>query len=192
MFIRSALVVLAGFLATSAEARSLHPDTFKKTSQLIEFDLPKNMHELLPSVLTIDSVKKTATLILNPRPFCPPGHFCAAVMPQPIVYTLPIVDSKQDNCRVTRYVARKDQRPVDGSLEQLLIIDRTNSICESMADVSHLKVEVRHITVTSGMNGRVVRRDARYFGLGFGSAVPTQSWPTPGRGPIARPLPLGR
>lgn len=49
---------------------------------------------------------------------CPPGRFCAQVMPAPEVHLLPVVSNQAIGC-ASNYVAQSDQRPVDGALVRL-------------------------------------------------------------------------
>jgi hypothetical protein len=60
---------------------------------------------------------------------CPAGKLCTMEMPQPIYAKLPIVEIEKSECG-DRIVAAVDSRPVDGQLQQIIIMDYTNATCE--------------------------------------------------------------
>jgi hypothetical protein len=68
--------------------------------------------------LSFDSTNATVTFFLKPN--CQPNRPCIRVAFLPVVLTLPVIKVTKDQCDTT-YLAKIDNRPVDGDLKQLVI-----------------------------------------------------------------------
>ena len=90
-------------------------------------------HEWLNDVesgsITVDVTKQEITLSLVTGWTCPPNMACIAVMPEPVVIKLPIVNTYSDWCGSTTYEAEIDATPADGLYETLVVTDYSNLNC---------------------------------------------------------------
>lgn len=102
----------------------------------------------------IDKKGNNITLILNTPFYCPEGHFCAQVMPDPHVIQLPLKDSKQDSCGNMIYTAELDERPFDGNYQELVVIDHRRSNCEIAYPAM---TEVTYTVITPGFFTPVIK-----------------------------------
>lgn len=79
--------------------------------------------------IEVNYEKQNLKLFAQTRFHCPPGRYCAAVMPAPLQIELPIQSVKTDVCNVKQIVASEDRRPVDGDLQQVTLTDASLSTC---------------------------------------------------------------
>lgn len=79
--------------------------------------------------LTLNYDKSEVSLNIDVAFHCPDGRICAQVMPVPVQIELPIVSVKTDGCGVRTVTAQLDQRPADGTLQQIKISDPSEMTC---------------------------------------------------------------
>lgn len=131
----SALVVSVSLLSSGvASARSMRP--MNVSADLLRWNVDKDLsgaQNLTGGSIQIDRLvgrlAGQVTLRLDPAWSCPPNALCAMMMPPPIFLTMPIVNTIEDRCGSVITTARVDERPVDGNLAELTIVDHSNSIC---------------------------------------------------------------
>jgi hypothetical protein len=133
--------LLSVLLFSLSSQASLHTFEFVAGSQfqLVEYQLDEAHQprgQITGGKLTIG--KSLVELNIRVKKVCPPGRFCTMEMPAPIYVKLPIVEIEKSDCG-NRIVAQMDGRPVDGSLEQLVITDYTGAVCA--VDASTIEVE---------------------------------------------------
>ncbi|MGE4130879.1 MAG: hypothetical protein AB7F86_04540 [Bdellovibrionales bacterium] len=80
--------------------------------------------------VSINLVEKSIKLTLQPAMKCPAGALCAMVMPAPIEVELPLVKAEVGSCHELVYTARKNLMPVDGPLNEIIVIDNSTNYCE--------------------------------------------------------------
>jgi hypothetical protein len=128
---------------TNVQARSLHPETFTKTAELLTWDFDQdsylNNYEVINAQVQVNEVTKIARLVFNVKNNCPPNAFCVAYIPV-LTIELPLKTVKSDSCGAVVYTAEENKMPVDGTHQILKITDYSNSICE-MVYVADMTIE---------------------------------------------------
>jgi len=116
------------------------------------------------ATITINLEKKTIVLFMARRFYCPPGQFCPMGMPAPITISLPITEIKGGECNTTIYVAQKDQRFADGSLQRLEVQDNREFYknCRSILAVPGVKVS--YDTISSRMSSEEMTTHSEFTG----------------------------
>ncbi|HAZ13033.1 MAG: hypothetical protein A2X86_09595 [Bdellovibrionales bacterium GWA2_49_15] len=121
------------FGLSTANATSLHPDTFLQVADLITWDFAVDGHlrtlDVTGGKVKINPVTKIASLTFDLANDCPVDAHCFVSIPE-FKIELPIIKITRDRCGVITYVAERDLMPVDGALEKLVIKDTTSSVCE--------------------------------------------------------------
>ena len=121
---------------SSANATSLHPDTFLQSANLLTWDFDVDSHlrhlDVTDGTLTVNPVSKVASLTFNLANHCPPNAYCLHYLPYAPDYKiqLPITKTSKDRCGVVTYVAERNMMPADGVHEKLVIKDTSFSVCE--------------------------------------------------------------
>lgn len=93
------------------------------------------------------------TLEIQPNADTTTGPFARTTQPYIEVIKLPIVSEEQnDVCGGRVITARADARPVDGALEELVLTDYRNELCEIYRPY---RVTVTYSTTTAGFGGPV-------------------------------------
>lgn len=152
----STLVVLGSI---NADARSMRQDFESAEITHMNIDAKSQLAtERLDGsgLVYINHTQNTATLQLNRKFYCPPGRFCAQVMPAPVIITLPIKKVSEGACNSIIYVAAEDKRPVDGMYQGLRITDnkRFSESCLNTRFVDSTFVEYK--TISPGFGAPVV------------------------------------
>lgn len=94
-------------------------------------------------------------LIAHQRVYCPAGEMCIMSVPLPVHIRLPIVQREFTSCG-DRYVALVDQRPMDGSLQKLEVIDYSRATCKRVIPAL---VEARYtVAFFDRVHGKPVER----------------------------------
>ena len=118
---------------SSANATSLHPDTFLQSANLLTWDFDVDSHlrhlDVTDGTLTVNPISKVASLTFNLANTCPPNAFCLIYIPE-FKIQLPITKISKDRCGVVTYVAERNMMPADGAHEKLVIKDTSFSVCE--------------------------------------------------------------
>lgn len=118
--------------------------------------------------IKLDYQNQTARLYVD-RNVCPPGMYCTMEMRPPMIITLPIVSVEVGNCNIKTVIAREDQRPVDGMLKQLTVVDFSENTCPTFAkiigDAEYLTTvynsyQGMEVTEVSTMKTKLVRHEA--------------------------------
>lgn len=84
--------------------------------------------------LTANYENRTLKLRVESAPACPVGMMCPQVL-KIMNVELPIVSEKTDSCGFHKVVARIDQRPVDGALQEIVLHDVINQSCPTIVQV---------------------------------------------------------
>ena len=123
---------------------------------------PQFNGQVLKADVLVNGLAKEVTLTLLVDT-CPKGAKCAHINgPTEREITLPIVKQETDGCGARMITAKKDLRPVDGAKQQLVVIDNTKNICESVTpwDPTIVTYEVE----TAGFGGPVVKMFSTFSG----------------------------
>lgn len=127
------ILLIALVSAFTSNARSLHPNTFIKSATLTSFtNIDQDSHlaklNIIGGNVSINELKNEVALNLEYAPVCRPHLFCAAVLMNHKI-ELPIVSRYTDRCNNHVVIAKRDERPVDGVLSQLVIVDHSENRC---------------------------------------------------------------
>ncbi len=128
----------------------------------VQLDPEQNLGNIIYGDVRVDQGEKSITLRLQPAMTpCPSGFFCAQVMPEAVEITLPLVSVEKTACGDT-YIASRDQRPVDGMLTEIKVIDYSRALCHVhlvntvMVDYTHQyfdRLNFREVTLRSIFGG---------------------------------------
>jgi hypothetical protein len=95
------------------------------------WDSKLNVEQNANGLMHVDYDAQTVSLTVPRRmPRCPRDMACIQVMPSPMIVQLPITDIKTDSCGIRTVVALKDQRPVDGILQKIKLVDASDATCQ--------------------------------------------------------------
>ncbi|OQW55117.1 MAG: hypothetical protein A4S09_16965 [Proteobacteria bacterium SG_bin7] len=157
-----AIATFSMLASTIAEARSVK--AFTLNAQLKKMHIDPNSYlakeRFRAGSIVVDQFTKTITLQLDRKWYCPPGALCSMVMPAPIIIKLPLVSVTNGACNSLIFEARRDQRPVDGNLTVLSVVDNSRFNCPSLHPVEPTEVHLE--TVSAGMDGHVVKTHSSF------------------------------
>jgi hypothetical protein len=118
-------------------AMELKDVRFRSTwhAELTRFNLDEKLAaaRVQAGQIEIDEMINEATLSLIPAFYCPPGRFCAQVVPMPITISLPIVSKVKDECGSKIIVARNGN-------EELMIRDNAKNKCAQTSPTANTEV----------------------------------------------------
>jgi hypothetical protein len=148
-------ILLMGILA-QADALPVTRTYQSKISKLVlDPQLQKafgEISEVYGGRIVLDFNKKIATLILNRKSTCPPGKFCTAVMPAPIVITLPIVPVKhetkdEENCGIKIITATDviDEPFIPEVATTITVLDNRRNICPTLQALSPTEIHLEYV-----------------------------------------------
>lgn len=167
IFVYVAIVTVFASLATQADARSIMPPRpIELVSFLSEFNTDPELHyagQVESGDVVVDETNNQIRLMLHIAFHCPPGLFCAQVMPAPIMVTLPITHESVNSCGSRIYGASHDDRPVDGIYESLTVIDNTKNECPHLVALPATEV-IHDIRYYDRINGGMVDLHSIYTG----------------------------
>ena len=106
-------------------------------ASLDHFNVDQNAsiaHDVSSGSVSVNLSRKTVTLVLLRTYHCTTA-VCPQFMIAPTVIELPLVKKETDTCGGVTYTAKKDLRPVDGSLQELTVNDGHNFSCPSFVRV---------------------------------------------------------
>ncbi len=160
---KTLIIALSIAFTTQAQARTLNPETFVKTAQILTFDFDQDssysQREFVGGEIRVNAVTRHAVLTLQPAYYCPPNALCAPFV-ESIKIELPITNVEKDGCNIRTYTAMKDERPVDGSLKELVIKDYSHSPCE-MVYVAPTTIQYT-LKYYDRLHGRGVEQNSRF------------------------------
>jgi hypothetical protein len=145
--------------SAGAQATSLHPDTYARVAQLVNFDIDKNLigNTILSAQVKVNAVSKQLQLDIEHR-ICEgrPGDGMATCAGYSASNStrLPIVEVVKGSCGETIYVARRDARPVDGLYREVIVTDNSTMLCEIYLPADQMTV-VEYTVVTPGWGSPV-------------------------------------
>jgi hypothetical protein len=142
-----AVAMLTGLIAQADLGSRIY------TSRLTTINLDKKLANQFGQIdvdggsVTLDYGRKEATLTLYRRMHCPPGRFCALVMPAPIIFKLPITSQRTDGCK-SKIVTATDVVPflpvVPDQVTTLTITDNTKNICPTFVALEPTEVVLNY------------------------------------------------
>lgn len=91
--------------------------------------------------VTVDLVQKEIILTFQTQRRCPKNAFCIMSMPAPIIERVPLTEVRTGGCQEVIYLGSDDQRPVDGLLSTIRVIDNSKNYCESFRMFSPTEVQ---------------------------------------------------
>lgn len=80
--------------------------------------------------IVISEAKGTITLSLIQDLGCKPNQPCITLLPNSYNVELEIVSEEFDSCNAKKITASRDNTPVDGSLEEIVVYDYSQATCE--------------------------------------------------------------
>ncbi len=96
-----------------------------------KFDPKLGLKNDAPGSITVNYDEQTVyMLVARPGVPCAEDRNCPVGMPAPLIVKLPITSIKTDNCGINTVIAQKDQRPVDGILQKIQLVDATDATCQ--------------------------------------------------------------
>lgn len=127
----TAITLLSGISANANETAVRRPQAPVLYSQFLTMDIDKNFGNdtYISGYVALDLEKNEILFSLQPQSSCPVGRMCLAVMPMPYEVTIPVSEVHFDRCGATIYVAKRDLRPVDGAMQQIVVTDNSTNIC---------------------------------------------------------------
>jgi hypothetical protein len=142
---KNAMISLALFVASlSANATSLHPDTFVQAARLTDIRMDKGYTDtVVAAQIQVNMVTKVARLTLKHPTICGSarvGQPACLGFRSDTVIEVPIVSSHIDTCGSRVITARKNMMPVDGPLVQLVIKDNRTMTCKTFVAVPGTEV----------------------------------------------------
>ena len=167
-YLMLAAISLVGISSSSAEARMTRAPHQVAVAQLEVVEIDRD-HGGLQNVVSGDISINLSTgrvkLFLVRKNNCPEGRLCMAMMPAPFMLDLPLVKTETNECNVTIYTALKDQRPVDGALQEITVIDNSRNSCPTLHHLLALPAtEVEYHSVSAGFGGPVIDATSRFRG----------------------------
>lgn len=150
---KTLITMLALCVSIASFATSI---VIEENAILVELDLDENfaknrgLENATIAMVTVDYKNYEVTLTIE-KPFsCPDGEFCAMVMPEPEVITLPIISRSIDGCNFIDIVAEIDDIKSDGIKETIEVTDYSRGYCEipvySMITVVHTEAWIDRST----------------------------------------------
>lgn len=138
------LTALTMIVGLQAEARSLKPYA---TAEL------KNIHfqtgtyladkNITSGSVTIRYIRhQQITLSLQPAFHCPSKVLCAAVMPAPIEFTVPLQSTTVGGCNETIYTGEVNSMPVDGPRTKITVVDNRNNRCKHFRAIDPTEIRL--------------------------------------------------
>jgi len=101
--------------------------------------------------IIVDTENKALTIVAQPAFYCPPGKFCAQVMPPALLLSVPLKSISTGPCGETIYSGSQDERPVDGLFQSIVVIDNKNLFCQTLVAVPPTTVTYRAETPFGGV-----------------------------------------
>lgn len=125
-------VIATGFVSAQAEARSIKAFVDANLDQFnVQPESYLSRKEISSARILVNLYgERVITLTVNFKNSCPPGRFCAAVMPQPLEVTVPLQKTETGGCGETIYSGAIDQHPVDGIRQALTVVDNSRNTCK--------------------------------------------------------------
>lgn len=127
------LIALSLILSTSANARSLHPDTYARFAELTKWQVKHSfspVSQVAGAQIKVNSLQKEIVLTVNLKSSCKPNRPCPRVaVPASRSIKLEMTDMVVDACGITTFTAEEDDRPVDGLYRKLTVISNAHNIC---------------------------------------------------------------
>lgn len=129
-----AITFLIGAFSTAAES-------VKKPQGVLQYKITEAKYASVPTqnatraqlILNYDRLE--VSLNIKVAFHCPDGRICAQLMPIPVQVDLPIVSVQTDLCGIRTVIALLDDRPEDGMLQQIKIIDPSKTTCRTFIAV---------------------------------------------------------
>lgn len=84
--------------------------------------------------IALDYVNQSVTLTIQKLSGCK-TLICPKNMMMPLVVTVPITSITTDSCGIHTVTAQIDERPVDGGLKQIVILDPSEITCQTFVEV---------------------------------------------------------
>lgn len=144
------LITLGTLTTHAAKNNVLVSDLLPKYIQSGQFYID----EIERARVVISTTKKQITLSVQPAWTCPEDRVCAAVMPQPLEFTLPLTSAAKGPCDTFVYIASEDKRSAGGVLTVIKVTDNANFYknCMSFAPVDPVEVSYETAGFKTYMN----------------------------------------
>lgn len=138
------LALAALLVTTQANARSMYRYL---NAEIQHVRLAEGSHlaqlDITGGNVQVDFMNQEVTLKLQPAYNCPESAACALVMPAPVEITLPIINVERTTCGTRIFRAKKDLRPVDGDMKEIIIIDNKGNTCPTLVMLPATEVTLR-------------------------------------------------
>lgn len=129
-----AITFLMGAVSTAA-------DSEKKAQGVLQYKVTgakyasAHVQNATRAQLVLNYDKAEVSLNIKVAFNCPDGRVCAQVMPVPVQVELPIISIDTDMCGIRTVLAELDNRPADGELQQIKIVDPSQITCRTFVAV---------------------------------------------------------
>lgn len=109
--------------------------------------------------ITLDYANQSVTLTVQKLSGCR-TLICPKIVMMPLVITAPITSIITDNCGIHTVTAQLDERPVDGGLTQIVVLDPSEITCQTFVAVlpkakyvtkHYNRMESKEVVTTSKM-----------------------------------------
>lgn len=133
---KSLMIALALAFTAQANARSIIRYV---GAELTTIHLAQGSHlasmDIRSGKIALDNLSSEVTLTLNPEFSCPSDQFCPMIALAPVEVTLPVISREVDSCGNVHYTAKKDQRPVDGMNQMIVVSDNRANRCLTIVEL---------------------------------------------------------
>lgn len=185
------VVLVASIISLNAKASSVAPvlnEQVLKSSlsihqaQTFQYDEGLIYH----SYVYVNLENSSITLRVAGQTQCPKGMLCTAALKPVVDLTFPIVDIRANGCLV-QYTALKDESPLGGRLDQIIVNSRDLSKCNA-----NVNTEVFYSTsIVNRRNTKALYRTDVFSGSAL-LPVSFSPRPYPGKPSPVHPLPVIR
>ena len=130
------VVMMVGSFAFAAVSR---------TSVFDDINIDKTWNikdQVVGAKVTLDTAKNSLILTLEVDN-CPPGAMCIARIIEEHKFEAPVIKTTTGACGEVVVKAMRDDRPVDGSLVEISLVDNTSMTCETLAPLKMTTVNFK-------------------------------------------------
>jgi hypothetical protein len=144
-------LALTSVLAQAASRGIVDKNKTARSAQLDQSDLDSKLglgNNVVSANIKVDIPQNKVTLTLYTQN-CPKNALCMSPT-QVTAVDLPVVTNDYDSCGVNVILASQDRRPVDGSLQTLVIRDNTQNLCPTKKALLETEVVYETESFTRG------------------------------------------
>src|SRR4051812_1281127 len=122
----SAVVLSSGVFAIAPQAQAAGIYEAPLTQFLLDPALNAGA-KVGPGKVTVDTDRGLVQIEIEQDFYCPPGLYCAQMMPMPITFEATLAKKRTEACNVVVFEAINDKTPVDGAKEVIQVRDNSRN-----------------------------------------------------------------